>query len=128
VADYGARSLGDPIWRRCVRGGGRWRPSAKRNVRGAGADGRWCRCALCDRRRGPSPALASGSVRAADRCEHRPPSHARMAETQVVELKVAHVVPAPFDARDGVLGGAERYSFELARHMSERVDTRLVTF
>jgi len=51
-----------------------------------------------------------------------------MAETQVVELKVAHVVPAPFDARDGILGGAERYSFELARHMSERVDTRLVTF
>jgi glycosyltransferase involved in cell wall biosynthesis len=46
----------------------------------------------------------------------------------VVELTVAHVVPAPFDAREGILGGAERYSFELARHMSERVSTRLVTF
>jgi glycosyltransferase involved in cell wall biosynthesis len=41
---------------------------------------------------------------------------------------VVHLVPAPFDARDGVIGGAERYSFELARHMSERVNTRLVTF
>ena len=37
-------------------------------------------------------------------------------------------MPAPFDSRDGVIGGAERYSFELARHMSERVETRLVTF
>ena len=43
-------------------------------------------------------------------------------------MTVAHVVPAPFDARDGILGGAERYSFELARHMSERTSTRLVTF
>jgi glycosyltransferase involved in cell wall biosynthesis len=41
---------------------------------------------------------------------------------------VAHLVPAPFDVRDGIIGGAERYSFELARHMSERVDTRLITF
>ena len=46
----------------------------------------------------------------------------------MAELTVAHVVPARFDARDGILGGAERYSFELARHMSQRVDTRLVTF
>jgi glycosyltransferase involved in cell wall biosynthesis len=42
--------------------------------------------------------------------------------------RVAHLVPAPFDAGDGIIGGAERYSFELARHMSSRVDTRLVTF
>ena len=41
---------------------------------------------------------------------------------------VAHVVPAPFDPEDGIVGGAERYSFELARHMAERVPTRLVTF
>jgi glycosyltransferase involved in cell wall biosynthesis len=46
----------------------------------------------------------------------------------VAELTVAHVVPARFDAREGILGGAERYSFELARHMSQRVSTRLVTF
>ena len=41
---------------------------------------------------------------------------------------VAHIVPAPFDPEDGVVGGAERYSFELARHMAERVPTRLITF
>jgi glycosyltransferase involved in cell wall biosynthesis len=41
---------------------------------------------------------------------------------------VVHLVPAPFDSRDGIIGGAERYSFELARHMAERVSTRLVTF
>jgi alpha-maltose-1-phosphate synthase len=46
----------------------------------------------------------------------------------VVELTVAHLVPAPFDPTDGVVGGAERYAFELARHMSDRVTTRLVTF
>ncbi|MGH9310598.1 MAG: glycosyltransferase, partial [Vicinamibacterales bacterium] len=41
---------------------------------------------------------------------------------------VAHVVPAPFDARDGIIGGAERYSLELARHMARRVPTRLISF
>ena len=41
---------------------------------------------------------------------------------------ISHLVPAPFDPHDGIVGGAERYSFELARHMAERVDTRLVTF
>ena len=41
---------------------------------------------------------------------------------------IVHLVPAPFDPNEGIIGGAERYSFELARHMSERVDTRLVTF
>jgi alpha-maltose-1-phosphate synthase len=46
----------------------------------------------------------------------------------VAKLSVVHVVPAPFDPRDGIIGGAERYSFELARHMADRVDTRLVTF
>ena len=44
------------------------------------------------------------------------------------EPTIAHVVPAPFDAEDGIIGGAERYALELARHMSERVRTRLVTF
>lgn len=46
----------------------------------------------------------------------------------MAELIVAHLVPAPFDPGDGVVGGAERYAFELARHMSARVTTRLVTF
>lgn len=43
-------------------------------------------------------------------------------------MRVTHIVPALFDAHDGVLGGAERYAFELARHMAERVETSLVTF
>jgi glycosyltransferase involved in cell wall biosynthesis len=37
-------------------------------------------------------------------------------------------VPALFDREDGVVGGAERYALELARHMAERVPTTLVTF
>jgi glycosyltransferase involved in cell wall biosynthesis len=41
---------------------------------------------------------------------------------------VTHIVPAPFDPEDGIIGGAERYSFELARHMAERVPTRLISF
>jgi glycosyltransferase involved in cell wall biosynthesis len=41
---------------------------------------------------------------------------------------VLHLVPALFDAADGIVGGAERYAFELARHMSNVVPTRLVTF
>ncbi len=42
-------------------------------------------------------------------------------------MTVAHLVPALF-GRDGVVGGAERYVYELARHMAERVETTLVTF
>jgi glycosyltransferase involved in cell wall biosynthesis len=42
-------------------------------------------------------------------------------------LRVVHLVPALFGAT-GVVGGAERYAFELARHMADRTDTRLVTF
>jgi glycosyltransferase involved in cell wall biosynthesis len=41
---------------------------------------------------------------------------------------IVHLVPAAFDPRDGVMGGAERYAFELAKHMAARVETRLVTF
>ena len=42
--------------------------------------------------------------------------------------RVTHVVPALFDREGGVVGGAERYAFELARHMAGRVPTTLVTF
>ena len=38
--------------------------------------------------------------------------------------RVVHMVPALFGP-GGLVGGAERYVFELARHMAERVDTRL---
>ena len=41
--------------------------------------------------------------------------------------RVLHIVPALFGA-SGIVGGAERYAFELARHMAERVPTRLVSF
>ncbi len=42
-------------------------------------------------------------------------------------IHVTHTVPALF-GRDGVLGGAERYALELARHMADEVPTTLVTF
>jgi glycosyltransferase involved in cell wall biosynthesis len=51
-----------------------------------------------------------------------------MQERSLASLRVAHIVPAPFDPDDGIIGGAERYSFELARHMAERVPTRLISF
>ena len=38
-----------------------------------------------------------------------------------------HIVPALFGAT-GIVGGAERYAFELARHMADRVPTRLLSF
>jgi glycosyltransferase involved in cell wall biosynthesis len=44
------------------------------------------------------------------------------------DIRVAHLVPAPFDREDGIIGGAERYSFELARHMADHVPTELVSF
>lgn len=41
--------------------------------------------------------------------------------------RVLHLVPALF-GEDGIVGGAERYALELARHMAERTETRLLTF
>lgn len=41
--------------------------------------------------------------------------------------RVLHVVPALFGMK-GVVGGAERYALELARHMSEETPTRLLGF
>jgi glycosyltransferase involved in cell wall biosynthesis len=43
-------------------------------------------------------------------------------------VRVLHLVPALFDADDGIVGGAERYACELARHMAREVPTRLVAF
>ena len=42
-------------------------------------------------------------------------------------MRVLHLVPALFGP-GGIVGGAERYALELARHMAERVPTKLVTF
>ncbi len=41
---------------------------------------------------------------------------------------MTHVVPALFDFDGGIIGGAERYALELARHMADEVPTTLVTF
>ncbi len=41
--------------------------------------------------------------------------------------RVLHIVPALF-GKDGVVGGAERYALELARHMADAVPTTLVSF
>ena len=43
-------------------------------------------------------------------------------------VEVLHLVPALFDRDRGIIGGAERYAFELARHMAEQVPTALVAF
>jgi len=43
-------------------------------------------------------------------------------------LDVVHTVPALFHEADGIIGGAERYAFELARHMADVAPTTLVTF
>jgi glycosyltransferase involved in cell wall biosynthesis len=42
--------------------------------------------------------------------------------------RVLHIVPALFGPDDGVVGGAERYALELARHMSLQTPTTLLTF
>jgi glycosyltransferase involved in cell wall biosynthesis len=41
--------------------------------------------------------------------------------------RVVHLVPALFGG-DGMVGGAERYALELARHMAEIVPTMLLSF
>jgi glycosyltransferase involved in cell wall biosynthesis len=43
-------------------------------------------------------------------------------------VQVIHVIPALFSPKGGVIGGAERYALELARHMADKIPTRLVTF
>lgn len=43
------------------------------------------------------------------------------------QRRVLHIVPALFGSK-GVLGGAERYALELARHMADVVPTRMLTF
>ena len=46
---------------------------------------------------------------------------------RVGRTRVVHVVPALFGP-GGVVGGAERYALELARHMADLTPTALVTF
>jgi glycosyltransferase involved in cell wall biosynthesis len=42
-------------------------------------------------------------------------------------VAVLHIAPSLF-THDGIIGGAERYALELARHMAARTPTKLVTF
>lgn len=46
----------------------------------------------------------------------------------IEEPRVLHVVPRLFGDKDGIVGGAERYALELARHMADEVSTSLVCF
>jgi glycosyltransferase involved in cell wall biosynthesis len=45
-----------------------------------------------------------------------------------IHPRVLHIVPALFGADDGIVGGAERYALELARHMAAQTQTTLVSF
>lgn len=44
------------------------------------------------------------------------------------DLRVLHIVPRMMGKDHGVIGGAERYALELAKHMAEEVPTSLVCF
>ena len=44
------------------------------------------------------------------------------------EPRVLHIIPRMLGRTDGVMGGAERYALELARHMADEVPTSLVCF
>ncbi len=45
------------------------------------------------------------------------------------DVRVVHTVPALFSSTGGgILGGAERYAYELARHMANAIPTSLVSF
>ncbi|MEW6734702.1 MAG: glycosyltransferase family 4 protein [Acidobacteriota bacterium] len=43
-------------------------------------------------------------------------------------MRVLHIVPSLFSRNGGIVGGAERYALELARHMANEVPTTLVSF
>ena len=43
-------------------------------------------------------------------------------------FRVLHIVPRLFGRDHGVVGGAERYALELARHMAQEIPTSLVSF
>ncbi|MGZ6034911.1 MAG: glycosyltransferase family 4 protein [Myxococcaceae bacterium] len=43
-------------------------------------------------------------------------------------MRVLHLIPTLFHPIEGIVGGAERYAYELARHMSRAAETTLVSF
>ena len=92
------------------------------------ARGRRSAAALARRRVSAAAAGARQGRRSRDRLAWtRQPLDDAVME-RAGDIRVAHLVPAPFDPEDGIIGGAERYSFELARHMAERVPTELISF
>src|SRR5205085_10645586 len=54
--------------------------------------------------------------------------NAKAQRTFAPTPRVLHVVPALFDADDGIVGGAERYAVELARHMARETPTTVGRF
>lgn len=46
----------------------------------------------------------------------------------IKQVNVLHIVPALFGKSNGIVGGAERYALEMARHMADVVPTTLVSF
>jgi glycosyltransferase involved in cell wall biosynthesis len=44
------------------------------------------------------------------------------------QIRVVHIVPSLFGGENNVVGGAERYTLELAKHMAAEVHTTLVSF
>ena len=67
----------------------------------------------------PDQSVSSPTIAAGSAAETRP---------RAKRPRVVHVVPSLFRRQAGVIGGAERYAFELARHMATVVPTRLVSF
>ena len=43
-------------------------------------------------------------------------------------MRILHLIPTLFHPVEGIVGGAERYAYELARHMSRELDTTLLSF
>jgi len=62
------------------------------------------------------------------RCEKQFVKAVDVLATNASSPRVVHVVPAVFGEDRGIVGGAERYVFELARFMARRVPTTLVSF
>ena len=62
-----------------------------------------------------------GQLRACELVSATPHDEAELMSNPIAtsSLPVVHVVPALFSGDDGVVGGAERYVLELARHMAD---------
>jgi glycosyltransferase involved in cell wall biosynthesis len=43
-------------------------------------------------------------------------------------MRILHLIPTLFHPVEGIVGGAERYAYELARYMSRTVETTLLSF